>query len=33
MMYIVNQRGEIAAAGHDLDIPENVNRLLGEHAQ
>ena len=33
MIYIVNQRGEIAAAGHELDIPENVNRLLRERAE
>jgi thiol-disulfide isomerase/thioredoxin len=33
MIYIINQRGEIAAAGHDLDIPKNVNRLLRESGQ
>jgi len=33
MIYIINQRGEIAAAGHDLDIPKNVSRLLRERGQ
>jgi thiol-disulfide isomerase/thioredoxin len=30
MVYIVDEQGKIAAAGHFLDIPRDVNRLLRE---
>ena len=33
MTYIVDQRGKIASAGHDLDIPQAVGLLLGESGQ
>lgn len=28
MVYIIDQQGKIAASGHELNIPESVNRLL-----
>ena len=30
MVYIVDERGKVAAAGHEMDIPSKIDQLLRE---